>query len=93
MRREQEGRLPQPDKALVTAADWFAGGKRISYDPASCACTERRVAAAIRGGLRVVQRLDRGRIKMVVGVHETRNLRRTEEWERLECTSSRASMA
>ena len=25
--------LPQQDRALVTAAEWFAGGQRIPYDP------------------------------------------------------------
>jgi pimeloyl-ACP methyl ester carboxylesterase len=42
---------------LVTAAEWFAGGQRIPYDPESARVLTEREAAATPGGLRVFERV------------------------------------
>jgi pimeloyl-ACP methyl ester carboxylesterase len=43
--------------SLVTAAEWFAGGQRIPYDPESaCVVTEEQAAATV-SGLRVFERV------------------------------------
>jgi hypothetical protein len=42
---------------LVTAAEWFAGGQRIPYDPASARVLTEEEAAAAPGGLRVFERV------------------------------------
>ncbi len=42
---------------LVTAAEWFAGGQRIPYDPESARVLTEEEAAAISGGLRVFERV------------------------------------
>jgi pimeloyl-ACP methyl ester carboxylesterase len=48
---------PRQDRAWVTAAEWFAGGQRIPYDPDSArVLTEEEVAAA-PGALRVFERV------------------------------------
>jgi pimeloyl-ACP methyl ester carboxylesterase len=43
--------------SLVTAADWFAGGRRIPYDPASARVVAEEEATTIPGGLRVFERV------------------------------------
>jgi pimeloyl-ACP methyl ester carboxylesterase len=43
--------------ALVTAAEWFAGGRRIPYDPQSARVLTEPEAAAIPGALRVFERV------------------------------------
>ena len=42
---------------LVTAAEWFAGGQRIPYDPESARVLTEEEAAATPGGLRVFERV------------------------------------
>jgi len=42
---------------LVTAAEWFAGGQRIPYDPESARVPTEEEAAASPGGLRVFERV------------------------------------
>ena len=42
---------------LVTAAEWFAGGHRIRYDPESARVLTEEEAAATPGGLRVFERV------------------------------------
>jgi pimeloyl-ACP methyl ester carboxylesterase len=57
MGRNTTAGWPRQDRARVTAAEWFAGGQRIWYDPASArVLTEAQVAAA-PGALRVFQRV------------------------------------
>jgi pimeloyl-ACP methyl ester carboxylesterase len=43
---------------LVTAAEWFAGGRRIPYDPQSARVLTDEEAAATPGGLRIFERVD-----------------------------------
>jgi hypothetical protein len=38
----------RPGRALVTAAEWFAGGQRIPYDPGSARVLTEQEAAATR---------------------------------------------
>jgi pimeloyl-ACP methyl ester carboxylesterase len=45
------------DHALVTAAEWFAGGQRIPYDPGSGRILTDAEAAATQGALRVFERV------------------------------------
>jgi pimeloyl-ACP methyl ester carboxylesterase len=42
---------------LVTAAEWFAGGQRIPYDPESARVLTEEDAAALPGALRVFERV------------------------------------
>ena len=42
---------------LVTAAEWFAGGQRIPYDPESARVLTEEEAAALPGALRVFERV------------------------------------
>jgi hypothetical protein len=49
--------LPRQDRALVTAAEWFAGGHRIPYDPESGRVLTEEEVAASPGGLRVFERV------------------------------------
>jgi pimeloyl-ACP methyl ester carboxylesterase len=49
--------LPQNDDARVTAAEWFAGGQRIGYDPESARVLTEEEAAAVPGALRVFERV------------------------------------
>ena len=42
---------------LVTAAEWFAGGQRIPYDPESARVPTEEEAAALPGALRVFERV------------------------------------
>jgi hypothetical protein len=44
----------------VTAAQWFAGGQRIPYDPESARVPTEEPAAATPGTLRVFRRVARG---------------------------------
>jgi pimeloyl-ACP methyl ester carboxylesterase len=51
MSRNKTAGLPRPDQARVTAAEWFAGGQRIWYDPGGHLTTSEHpdlLAAAIR---------------------------------------------
>jgi hypothetical protein len=41
----------------VTAAEWFASGQRIPYDPASARVLNEQEAATTPGALRVFQRV------------------------------------
>ena len=49
--------LPRHDQARVTAAEWFAGGQRIWYDPGSAHVLTEEEAAATPGALRVFERV------------------------------------
>jgi pimeloyl-ACP methyl ester carboxylesterase len=56
------GRLPMSGNRtagspLVTAAEWFAGGQRILYDPESARVLTEQEAAATPGALRVFERV------------------------------------
>jgi pimeloyl-ACP methyl ester carboxylesterase len=44
-------------QAPVTAAEWFAGGQRIPYDPGSARVLTEEEAAATPGALRVIERV------------------------------------
>jgi pimeloyl-ACP methyl ester carboxylesterase len=48
---------PQQDQTRVTAAEWFAGGQRIPYDPGSARVLSGEQAAETPGALRVFERL------------------------------------
>jgi pimeloyl-ACP methyl ester carboxylesterase len=48
---------PRQDRARVTAAEWFAGGRRIGYDPESARVLTEEEAAATPGALRVFERV------------------------------------
>jgi hypothetical protein len=57
MNRNETAYSPRRDRALVTAAEWFAGGRRVWYDPESArVLTGEQVAAAL-GALRVFERV------------------------------------
>jgi pimeloyl-ACP methyl ester carboxylesterase len=55
--RNKTAELPRQDQALVTAAEWFAGGQRIWYDPGSVRVLTAKQAAAAPGALRVFERV------------------------------------
>jgi pimeloyl-ACP methyl ester carboxylesterase len=55
-RNKTADRLRQ-DGTLVTAAEWFAGGRRIPYDLASARVLTEQEAAATPGALRVFERV------------------------------------
>jgi pimeloyl-ACP methyl ester carboxylesterase len=57
MSRDTTVGLPRQDRARVTAAEWFADGQRIWYDPASARVLTEEQAAATPDALRVFQRL------------------------------------
>ena len=57
MSRDKTADLPQQDRALVTAAEWFAGGQRIPYDPETARVLTEKQAAATPGALRVFERV------------------------------------
>ena len=57
MSRNKTADLPAQDHAAVTAAEWFAGGERIWYDPGSARVLTEKEAAATPGALRVFQRV------------------------------------
>jgi pimeloyl-ACP methyl ester carboxylesterase len=48
---------PRRDRAWVTASEWFAGGRRIPYDPESARILTEEEAAATSGALRVFERV------------------------------------
>jgi pimeloyl-ACP methyl ester carboxylesterase len=48
---------PRDDDAWVSAAEWFAEGQRIGYDPASARVLTEEEAAAMPGALRVFERV------------------------------------
>jgi pimeloyl-ACP methyl ester carboxylesterase len=48
---------PLQDRTWVTAAEWFAGGQRIWYDPESARVLTQDEAAAAPGALRVFERV------------------------------------
>jgi pimeloyl-ACP methyl ester carboxylesterase len=48
---------PRRDRAWVTALEWFAGGRRIPYDPESARVLTEKEAAATPGALRVFERV------------------------------------
>jgi pimeloyl-ACP methyl ester carboxylesterase len=57
MSGNETARLPRQDQARVTAAEWFAGGQRIWYDPGSVRILTEEQAAATPGALRVFERV------------------------------------
>jgi hypothetical protein len=57
MSRTKTTRAPERDRALVTAAEWFAGGQRIWYDPRSARVLTEQDAAAVPGALQVFERV------------------------------------
>jgi pimeloyl-ACP methyl ester carboxylesterase len=60
MRRNNTAGPPRQDQALVTAAEWFAGGRRIPYDPETARVLTEQQAAAAPGALRVFERVATG---------------------------------
>jgi hypothetical protein len=48
MNRNKTAHSPRGDRALVTAAEWFAGGRRVWYDPESARVLTGEQAAAAR---------------------------------------------
>ena len=48
MSRTKTAGLPRQDRAWVTAAEWFAGGQRIGYDPESARVLTEEEAAQLR---------------------------------------------
>jgi pimeloyl-ACP methyl ester carboxylesterase len=60
MSRNETAGLPQQAQAWVTAAEWFAGGQRIWYDPGSARVLTEEEAAAAPGALRVFERVATG---------------------------------
>jgi len=57
MSRNKTADVPRQDHGLVTAAEWFAGGERIAYDPGSARVLTEIEAAATPGALRVFERV------------------------------------
>jgi pimeloyl-ACP methyl ester carboxylesterase len=57
MRKDKSSDLPRKDRTLVTAAEWFAGGRRIPYDPESGRLLTEEEAGAAPGTLRVFERV------------------------------------
>jgi pimeloyl-ACP methyl ester carboxylesterase len=49
--------LPGQNQAWVTAAEWFAGGERIGYDPGSARVLTQEQTAAAPGSLQVFERV------------------------------------
>jgi hypothetical protein len=49
--------VPGQGQTWVTAAEWFAGGQRIWYDPAAARVLSEEQAAAVPGALRVFERV------------------------------------
>jgi pimeloyl-ACP methyl ester carboxylesterase len=60
MSKSKTAGLPRQDQARVTAAEWFAGGQRIWYDPGSARALTEKEAAAAPGTLRVFERVAAG---------------------------------
>jgi pimeloyl-ACP methyl ester carboxylesterase len=57
MSRTKTAGLPRQDRVRVTAAEWFAGGQRIPYDPESARVLTEEEAAVTPGTLRVFERV------------------------------------
>jgi pimeloyl-ACP methyl ester carboxylesterase len=57
MDRNETAVLPGQARAPVTAAEWFAGGHRIPYDPKSARVLAEEETAAAPGALRVFERV------------------------------------
>jgi len=57
MSRNKSADVPPEGHGLVTAAEWFAGGERIAYDPGSARVLTEIEAAATPGALRVFERV------------------------------------
>jgi pimeloyl-ACP methyl ester carboxylesterase len=57
MGKNKTAGLPRQDQAWVTAAEWFAGGQRIGYDPESVRVLTEEEAAATPGALGVFERV------------------------------------
>ena len=57
MSRNKTAGLPRQDQVRVTAAEWFAGGQRIWYDPESTRVLSEEEAATTPGALRVFERV------------------------------------
>jgi len=57
MSRNKTADSPGQHQAPVTAAEWFAGGRRIPYDPGSARVLTEKEAAATPGALRVFERV------------------------------------
>ena len=49
MNRNKTAHSPRGDRAWVTAAEWFAGGRRVWYDPESARVLTEDQAAALCG--------------------------------------------
>jgi pimeloyl-ACP methyl ester carboxylesterase len=56
MSKNKTAGLPGQDRAWVTAAEWFAGGQRIWYDPESARVLTEEEATATPGALQVFER-------------------------------------
>jgi pimeloyl-ACP methyl ester carboxylesterase len=57
MSRNNAADVPRQDQALVTAAEWFAGGQRIPYDPESARILTESEVATTPSALRVFERV------------------------------------
>ena len=57
MSRNEKTGPPRRDPVPVTAAEWFAGGQRIPYDPGTARVLTEQEAAATPGALRVFERV------------------------------------
>jgi pimeloyl-ACP methyl ester carboxylesterase len=57
MSTNETTRRSRRDRPLVTAAEWFAGGQRIWYDPQSARVLTEQDAAAVPGALQVFERV------------------------------------
>jgi pimeloyl-ACP methyl ester carboxylesterase len=55
--RNKTAGSPRQERARVSAAEWFAGGQRIWYDPESARVLTGEQAAATPGALRVFERV------------------------------------
>ena len=60
MSRNEKTGPPRRDPVPVTAAEWFAGGQRIPYDPGTARVLTEQEAAATPGALRVFERVAAG---------------------------------
>jgi pimeloyl-ACP methyl ester carboxylesterase len=60
MSKSKTAGLPRQGQTRVTAAEWFAGGQRIWYDPAAARVLTQGQAAAAPGALRVFERVAAG---------------------------------
>src|SRR5437016_1101595 len=57
MRKDKSADSPELHRTLVTAAEWFAGGQRVPYDPESGRLLTEEEAAATPGVVRVFERV------------------------------------